>query len=303
MAHSRPGELLTIFSIPLELTHRILTFCHPWDVAAFSRTCRLAHELIQDEYLWRELWHVYSFDDPQVTLRRRHAANLSTTPDMYPSGAGRWRGEFTRRMKAELIATMKRGDLLQIPPRDRRDALHVFVSAFKEAIPAFGLDNACQRDPTDIPFSATMQWLERVLHKSELIMSTTAAFDNAPETVQLQAHLRSCMGDLAWVGRTRRQMSDKRNKSRAFVYDLRNYSSKTDYGPFRASGDVSWVHVEHLINVVLANLGDLPSHLTLTRPPRGLESLRAYTAPGKYSPQDWAGVEGWVFTLVQSAFH
>ncbi|KAF9454995.1 hypothetical protein P691DRAFT_754120 [Macrolepiota fuliginosa MF-IS2] len=284
------AQLHTIFTIPLELTHRILTSCHPWDIAAFSRTCRLAHDLVQDEYLWRQLWHLYPFDDPQAVLKHRHAVNLPISPDLHPSGS-EWKDVFTRRLKAELVATMKRGDLSLVSLRDKKDALQVFVSIIEEGLPAPG-DLSTQGMLTSISVSKNIQWLERVLSKSKLIAPSIVVFDSPPETGQLQAHIRSCIGDAEWANKSRRQMSDRRNKSRAYVYDLRNYDSKNDYGPFRISGDVNWVHAEHLINVVLANLRDLPQNLTHARPPSSLESLRPYTAPGKYSPQDWAGIEG-----------
>lgn len=294
MAHHRPAQPVMIFTIPLELAHRILTFCHPWDVAAFSQTCRLAYELVQDEYLWRQLWHAYPFDDPQAILELRHAANLPTTPEVYPPES-RWKDEFTRRLKAELIATRKRGDLSLMPLKDKRDALQVFVSIVNEALPALDSDNG-RGISANTSTSKNTQWLERLFPKARLNPPSIIAFDSPPEISQLQAHLRSCMVDMEWAGKTRWQLSGRRNKSRAYVYDLRKYDSRNDYGPFRTSGDVNWVHVEHLINVVLANLQDLPLHRTFAHPPSGLESLRPYSAPGSYSPQDWAGVEGWFTT-------
>lgn len=280
MACKCPDEALLIFTIPLELTHRILTFCRPRDVAVFSRTCRIAYQLAQDEYLWQRLWHAYPFDDPQLILSQRRAVKLPTDLTVHAE-VGRWRVELTRRMKAEFIATMKLKDLPRVSVGDKRDALDILVSAVSMTLPA--LD--------DTPFSANMRWLDTVLHKSELVMSTTTAFDCSPEILNRLAHLRSCM-DPAWADRTMQQESTRRNESRAFVYDLRNYSSGNDFGPFDPSGDVNWIHVEHLINVILANIRDLPSYPVA--PPLELESLRAYTAPGQHSLQDWAGVQGGV---------
>jgi hypothetical protein len=272
MAYKCPDEALTIFTIPPELTHRILTFCRPRDVAVFSRTCRVAHELTQDDYLWQRLWHAYPFDDPGVILSRRQVVNLPT------AGFGAWRVELTRRMKAEFMATMKWKDLSCVSIADKRDALDTLISVVSGALPA--LD--------DTPLSANMRWLDTLLPESELVMSKTTTFDSPPEILKRQAHLRSCM-DPARVSRTARQMSVRRNESRAFVYDLRKYNSRNDFGPLDTNGNVNWVHVEHLINVILANLRELPSHLA---PPLELGSLRAFTAPGQYSLQDWAGVEG-----------
>jgi hypothetical protein len=278
--------LFTIFTIPLELTHRILTFCHPWDVAAFSQTCRLAHELVQDEYLWRQLWHVYPFDDPQVVFAHRKEAGLVMTSDLHPSGY-RWKGEFTRRLEAELIATKRREQYSLLSSKDKKAALQVFVDVIAEALPASNLNGKFP----DIFYSDNIQWMERVLWNSRLIAPLLQSLEDEREISELQSHIRSCM-DHHWGGRTRRATSDRRNRSRAFVYDLRNYGYRNDYGPYHPNGAVNWVHIEHLVNVVLANLEDLP-HRTPTRPPTSLESLRPYSAPGNYSLRDWAGVKGW----------
>lgn len=271
MAYQRPSDALTILTIPVELTHRILTFCRPRDVVVFSRTCRVAYELARDDYLWQQLWPAYPFDGPGVTSSRRQLVGLPT------AAFEAWRVELVRRMKAEFMATMKRKDLSRVSIGDKMDALDTLISVVSQALPA--LD--------DTSPSADMRWLDTLLHKSELVISKTAT-DNPPEIAKRQAHLRSCMGP-ARIFRTGRQISARRNESRAFVYDLRKYSSQNDFGPFDTNTNVNWIHVEHLINVILANIRDLPSHLT---PPLELESLRAYSAPGQYSQPDWAGVEG-----------
>ena len=57
---------------------------------------------------------------------------------------------------------------------------------------------------------------------------------------------------------------------------------------------VNWFHVKCIVNVMVLNFADHPSHLRDTRPPRGLEATRAYSAPNATAllPHDWAGVEG-----------
>ncbi|KXN81105.1 hypothetical protein AN958_06059 [Leucoagaricus sp. SymC.cos] len=288
---SRPPQFLNILTIPLELSHRILIFCHPYDVAAFSRTCRLAYELVQDEYLWQRLWHSYSFDNPQLVLETRRAVALIPAPESHPSSDG-WKLEFTRRMRAELVATKTREQYALLSSRDKREALQVFVSVLEESLPAFGT-KVWDGTPVDLSCSENVCWVQRVLQKSRLIAPVFLSLEDEKEISELQARIRSCMDEFEWGGKTRRATADRRNRSRAFVYDLRNYGYTTAYGPYRADGRVNWTHVEHLVNVVLSNLNDLPSHIvTPARPPFGLDSLRPYTAPGKYSPRDWAGVEG-----------
>lgn len=276
----------TIFTIPSELTHRILIFCRPKDVASFSQTCRLANQITQDEYLYRQIWFAYPFDDPQAVIEQRRTFNLPINPDMLSDG-NRWKQGLSRRVKAEGVAFMKQKDLLGLSHEDKQDALQLLVSVIK-SLPAPGNEGDHEWS-ANMEVSRDVQWLERILRNSKLI--TPDSVDSG-EISQLQARLRSCVGDIQWLRRTRQQMSDKRNKSRAFIYDLRNYFPANQFGPFRPNGTVNWIHAEHLINVVLANLRDLPSHLTHARPLSSLESFRPYSAPGGYSQNDWAGVEG-----------
>lgn len=274
-----PSHPPIVFTVPVELTHRILAFCHPLDVAAFSRTCRLAYHLVGDEYLWRQLWHAYSFDNPIAISQQRQLVNLSTdTPCPI-----HWRDEFTRRLKAELIAIKKpaRSSL-----KEKKDAMQTFLLLMKEASPP-SADQLGQE-----PVSANLQWAESILRNSRLIAPSSVVVDTTPDINYLQAQLRSYMGDsFDWV-KSDQLMAKRRNRSRSFVYNLRNYNGGNDHGPFRPNGHVNWVHIEHLINVILSNLRDLSSHRALPRPPSNLESIRPYTAPGAHSLGDWAGVEG-----------
>ncbi|KAF5355737.1 hypothetical protein D9756_004027 [Leucocoprinus leucothites] len=286
-----PPQPSVIFTIPLELVHRILTLGHPDDVAAFSRTCRSAHELVQDEYLWRQIWHAYPFDDPELLRAHRQAVCLATSLEISPLRDG-WKAEFTRRIRAEHVALKKREHYSSLSPKEKKTALQVFVSVLEGALPA-SVGGGMEGKFRDASISQNIQWVQRVLFHSRLIAPVLQSLEDEKEISELQAHIRSCMDEYEWGGKTRRAISDRRNRSRAFVYDLRNYSYKNDYGPYHPDGRVSWVHIENIVNVVLSNLQDLPVHIVSpARPPSGLESLRPYSAPGKYSPRDWAGVEG-----------
>ncbi len=69
-------------------------FCHPWDVAAFSQTCRAAFSLVyhtSDQYLWCQLY-VNQFDVPKL------AANPSATM----KEKFEWKKELTNRMAVEV---------------------------------------------------------------------------------------------------------------------------------------------------------------------------------------------------------
>src|SRR6266699_2000404 len=83
----------TIFSFPVELAQHILSYSHPWDVAAFSRTCRAAFVLVYlppDQHLWRQLYAPY-FDRPR------------RIPDPFSKKEKvDWRNELTNRLKIEI---------------------------------------------------------------------------------------------------------------------------------------------------------------------------------------------------------
>ena len=287
-----------LLTIPLELLRHILIFCHPCDIIAFSRTCRSAHELVQDGYLWRQVWHIYSFDDPHFVLAHRQAVGL-LTPDVEPlSSDYQWKVQFTRRMRAELLATKKWGHFSSLPSQDKKAALELFVSILEQASPA-GVGRGKLRD-----LSADIEWTQRVLSESRLIAPGLLSPEDETEIRELQARIRSGMDEKEWDGETRCGVSDRRNRSRAFVYDLRNYNYRNDYAPHHANGKVNWIHVEYIINVISSNLQDLPVHIASpARPPSGLESLRPYSAPGGYSPKDWAGVEGWFAAYSEKLAH
>lgn len=266
---------LNLFTIPVELAERVLVNCNPWDVASFSRTCRLAYELVHhpaDQYLWRQLFLLHPFDDP------RHSTNGNdATVD--------WKSELLRRMKAQQIA-------LSQPPLiyERKRALETFISMVQDAPPT--------KPKREQQRSHDLIWLQDVLEKSR-ILDTTAL----PNESRLYARLRSYLALTLDTGddeKTVARMRERRIKSRAYVYDLRNYHPENSWGPYVAHGRVNWVHVDHLINVVLMNLKELPGVWVLTKPPVGLEATRPYSAPGNRSPVDWAGIEG-THALINSA--
>jgi len=81
-------------------------------------------------------------------------------------------------------------------------------------------------------------------------------------------------------------------KSRCFVYDLRNYRRDNNYGPFLRDGAVNWTHAESIVNVIALNIAE-PEWWD-QRPPMGLNATQPYSAPGAScsATVDWAGVVG-----------
>ncbi|TFK36787.1 hypothetical protein BDQ12DRAFT_736537 [Crucibulum laeve] len=270
-----------IFTIPVELAQRILAFCHPWDVAAFSRASRLAYNLVYlpiDQYLWRQLF-IALFDHPTEVLNARREAGLPTTSTVID-----WRSGLTSRLHAELIAS---DDFA--PQPKRQYALGIFASALQEAAPPTTTHLSSLH--ASAPPSKTLLWLERIMQASRILENTVSSTD----ANMLQAHLRAiCTASIQDSGNnhTLAYAMQRRSESRSYVYDLRNYGSDNTWGPYLVDGSINWIHVENLVNVILMNLRELPERWASTRPPLGLQATRPHSAPGTYSCKDWAGVEG-----------
>ncbi|KAI6159510.1 hypothetical protein EDD17DRAFT_1610917 [Pisolithus thermaeus] len=263
-------------SLSPEIIEHALIHCHPRDVAAFSQTCRAAYKIVYhrgDQYLWRQLFLSYPFDDPRESLQR---LRRYTPFD--------WKSELQRRVLAEAISRSPCAT-----PEELTDALETFLNVVRTASP---VTHGYERVP-----SQSLLWVVDVLQSSNMLRSPL--FDHY-NTSQNLAHLRSYLAltlddydeddvcGMEW-------MRVLRTRSRCYVYDLGNYCRENDWGPFWKNGCVNWVHVESIINVLLSNSAEFsdPSQIDI-RPPCGLEATRAYSAPGAttHNPKDWPGIEG-----------
>ncbi|KAJ7225896.1 hypothetical protein GGX14DRAFT_422797 [Mycena pura] len=255
----------SLFSIPLEILEHILLFCSPRDVARFAGSCRFCEDLVYraaDQYFWRQLFLVL-FDDP------RHAINPPNT-DL---SSFDWKGELVQRMRAERVAFATGPASI-----DRRSVLETLVSVAQQALPM-------SRAGDGTPASNNVEWLDNVLRNTDILESPFL-----PSEAQFGDRLKTCMA-LSLKEETEdnvEELRDLRTRSRCFVYDLQNYHVGNHWGPFHLDGEVNWIHMNHIINVVTSNLRECPEPL----PPHGLEATRAHSAPGPYSADDWAGVEG-----------
>jgi len=194
-------------------------------------------------------------------------------------------------MRAELLVTKRQQHFSSLSLRDKKAVLQLFISILEQALPA-DVGNSKVQD-----LSADIEWAQRVLSDSMVIAPGALSLKDEREIHELQARIRSGMDEYNWDGKAQ---CKRRNRSRAIVYNLLNYSHRNDYAPCHANGKVNWIHIECIIDVISSNLQDLPVQIVLpTRPPSGFGSLRPYSAPGGYSPKDWAGVEGWFSVYLQ----
>ncbi|KAF9458738.1 hypothetical protein BDZ94DRAFT_1269931 [Collybia nuda] len=276
--HTKPKHLIvnvnSIITFPNELIQRILVSCQAHDVAAFAQTCRLARSIVyhsSDQYLWRKLFLLHPFDDPRKYFLRISGSNSVPFFD--------WQHELTRRLKAERSITSARTS-----KQEKVRALEALISVIQKTPSAYQVDRGRVAQSHDIT------WLSRILLRPQILDSQHGA-DASPQ-VMVYSQLRSYVAlSFDYQGEWRTKM--RRNESRRFVYDLRNYTPKNSWGPYLDNGIVNWIHIEHLITVLLWNLHDLPNPWKNLRPPLGLEATRPYSAPGtRASDIDWAGVEG-----------
>ncbi|GLB36510.1 hypothetical protein LshimejAT787_0307980 [Lyophyllum shimeji] len=269
------GDVAAFFeSFPVEVTQRMLVFCRPQDVIAFSSTCRLAHMVVFDfsaQYLWRELFFSHPFDDPRQPL------DITLESD---ASAVDWRHKTIERLKAERVAKSSRA-----PSWQTSRALQVFISMIHD-MPAVIQRNIPVR-------SHNLKWLERVLRKSDILnFEIEAPRSEGMPYAQLRAYLALSL-DEGDDEKTRLRLEARRKRSRIYVYNVRNYPG-SNWGPFLPDGTADWIHIEHLVNVIVMNLRELPGMWSRIKPPLGLAAIRPYSVPsnGSEQPRDWARVEG-----------
>lgn len=268
--------------IPPEIVHHILAnFCQPRDLATFSKVCRTCHGLVygsDDQFLWRELF-LNLYDDPRKSVRTLVSEEGSSSAVSF-----NWKDELQRRTEAEMVARQSQDVEPNEHVPERRRALEAFISMVQQALPA------SQNAKGDVEPSYNLQWLDRVLRETRMLTSSPLQTE-----IQLHSRLRAYISlthDILSDEDSRTALVERRIKSRCFVYDIRNYKHANYWGAFLTDGSVNWHHIEHLANVVLTNLRELPGLWATTIPPLGLENTRAYSAPGPFSDADWAGVEG-----------
>lgn len=110
------------WSIPEEIAEQTLVLCHPRDVASFAQTCRAAWSFVndtKDQYLWRQLFLLFPFDDPRTTCR---GPRLDIQFN--------WKTELQHRLRAETVARSPRST-----QEDRHSALVVLLGVVRSASP------------------------------------------------------------------------------------------------------------------------------------------------------------------------
>ncbi|KAF7320039.1 F-box domain-containing protein [Mycena kentingensis (nom. inval.)] len=254
-----------LLGVPFEILEHILILSLPRDVAAFSGTCRTANELLmqrtEDQYLWRNLF-LGLFDRPD-------------SQQDFP-----WKEELISRMLAEKNASKffaAQPGSCGIGRAERRHTLETLLTVARQ-IPAYDPDSDECRN---------IGWLHNVLSSSR-ILDADFETEECKYADRLRSYLALSLED------DKEQLAQLRSRSRCFVYDLRNYTSVNQWGPFLDKGAINWTHLYYILAIIISNLKEQehPPTYMLPMPPCGLQATRAYSAPGRRSPEDWAGAEG-----------
>jgi hypothetical protein len=254
-----------------EVTEGALRLLHPVDIAKFSQTCRAAHALVYgapNQYLWRELFLLYPFDDPH------HAFIPGQTNSSPPYN---WKVELQQRVRAELLAFGQEWTL-----DEQQFVLNTIVSVIWSATPV--------RNSSDYQLSNSLKWVARICCDSSGLVRNES---NVQLISRIQTYVLQLL-DRAKYKVSKGSLDVLRSDSRWYTYNMNCYRCDTHYGPYLVGGQIDWFQVKALANVIRMNLMELCGAWVNTCPPVGLEATRAYSVIGAAcrAPADWACVEG-----------
>jgi hypothetical protein len=228
---------MKLAELPPEIIEEILVHCHPIDVAQVSETCSLMRDIVyrsDDSKLWRELYLAQPFDDPRDCVSQGGQHRPVSIP---------WKSELQCIIRARSVvcaddplSVLKSGELVNI--------LNTFLNMVCYVPPRTSNDN--REDP-----SSNLIWVGALLKGGFIDLVEASALETEEER-HLTARLHTYFG-LTKADRDRKT----RVKTRAFVYNMRNYRPDNQYGPFLWDGGVDWEHMRALHHVVSMHLVDL----------------------------------------------
>lgn len=260
-----------IFHLPFEIIEAILSISPLPAVTAFSQTCKVYHALVYqpiDNYLWRKLFlNQDEYDDPRLVLGKE-----SHVP--WESLLKQW--------------TVVTKALHAHAPRYTAEVLRTLIQMAEYARPAL--------QPLQFN-SRNLEHLRNLLRSSDFCSQTanpSGQEDRDSNFDMEQAHMISRLKLYAGLEAVVPTPS-RRLRARSFVYDLRNYHKRNDYGPFLpdGSGRVHWKHLCAIHEVIAMNImeyveNDQPG-LPITMRHIQSQSIPRYKGADS---RDWAGLEG-----------
>lgn len=258
-------------SIPPEIIEEIILNLDPIDVARIAQCSTLFRSLVysqNSQALWRALYLDQPLDDPRICV----------SPQGKPKTNIDWREELQRLMRARTVLH----DLSLCRPGERLTILKTMIDIVSYVPPLSDPENYGD-------MSRNLLWGAAVLRGGKFLDDVDPSV--GPVERQLCAQLHTYFGfthtDAKWAARVR---------SRAYVYDMRNYRWDNAFGPFDGHECVNWVHVQALHHVVSMHIVDLKEdeEFEFAIFPMSLPFTQI-VMPGGVNPdevEDWAGVEG-----------
>lgn len=222
-------------SLPPEIVEEIVLHLDPVHVASVAQCSSFFWSIVynpNDQALWRALYLEQQFDDPRTCVSQQGCSKDSVD----------WKGELQRFVRARTVLhdpSLCRG------PDERLTILKTVLEIVSYVPPLSSAENFSQ-------ISRNLLWVAAVLRGGAFLDQTESAEGQSEEEVQLCARLHAQFG-LTHVDARR----STRVRSRAYVYDLRNYRWDNEFGPFDEKGCVNWVHVRAVHHTVSMHVVDL----------------------------------------------
>jgi hypothetical protein len=279
----------SILTLPPEVIELALILLDPADVSHVAQTCRYLHELVYkdgDAHIWRKLY-LGLFDDPRMENMYGYKGIESYEEGAEWKRVVDWKQEVQRQIKTRNFVrsfpAVLVHDLVQpVDPTEFEFALASLISL---------VENTPSRRSKLLPLK-NAEWISTLLKPKLptflILQHPLGSF--FPNIESLRSKLFVYLAPSPTCPETR-----SRVLSRAFVYNARNYSSNSRWGPFEpnGSGRVNWTHIKHIYTVISTNIDEYNSHLSWYRPPEGWEAIRGWsTKMTGVKSEDWAGVEG-----------
>jgi hypothetical protein len=260
-------------SLPPEIMEEIILYLDPIHVASVAQCSSFFWSIVynpNDQALWRALYLEQQFDDPRTCVSQQG----------YPKGALDWKGELQHFVRARTV--------LHDPSLCRSGERLIILKTVLEMIsyvpPLSVAENISE-------ISRNLLWVAAVFRGGAFLDQIESDTDTSDEEKQLCARLHTHFG-LTHVDARR----SARVRSRAYVYDLRNYRWDNEFGPFDEHGCVNWIHVQALHHAVSMHLVDLQEDedFEFAIFPLSIPFTQIVIPEGVNldEEEDWAGVAG-----------
>ncbi|KAG6816407.1 hypothetical protein H0H87_006211 [Tephrocybe sp. NHM501043] len=262
-------------SLPNEVIEQLLLRLDPIDVARVSQCCRLLRLVLynpKDQALWRELYLDLPLDDPRncVSLQGARRNDID------------WRGLLQRFIRVRTVLC----DPSLARPGETLATLQSLLELVTWVPPLVDIDDFHN-------ISLNLAWVVATLRGTSFFEDIEFSRDTGEEERQLAARLHTLFGltaqDITVAGRVR---------SRAFLYDLRNYCKENLWGPKTVDGGINWIHIRAIHHVVSMHIVDLQemegANFEFAIFPMSIQTTQIVLPP-ELNPdeeEDWAGIMG-----------